>query len=306
MPPDPFDRAARYLIRHYPALLAWLLRLVGKQFDFVGWLDTQRIAFPGVPGRTCDTVAHLRNPSAGFAPWAVVGEAQTTPDVDMPARLMIYLGQVRLDLRPTEHPGDRFAVGAVVMNLTGKGSSSIDMHWPEAGLRALIEVHECDLSGLSAAKVLADVEAKTAPLIALALLPLMQGGGEDGMITRWKEVVGAVTDPRPRADLGLALTFAELTDFLDKWKVALEGWNVKESQVVKEWTREAREEGERKGERKGKVDAIQKLLEALPAVLPGDLVTALRGINDPARLDSLLLLAARANSLDQFRKDAGL
>src|SRR4051812_31577493 len=100
MNPDPFDRSARYLLRRYLALLGWLLGVPADQLDFVDWLDTRRIPWPGLPERVCDTVAHLRDPDAHGVPWAVVLEFCRDPDPEMFGRLLVYLGQVWLDLRP--------------------------------------------------------------------------------------------------------------------------------------------------------------------------------------------------------------
>jgi hypothetical protein len=299
---DPYDRTSRYLLRKYEVLLAWLLGLASDSFDFKQWLDTRHIPWPGAPERICDTVAHLRDLLRHGIPWAIVVEFQRLPDPDMFGRLLIYMGQVYLDLRPTDLPGDRFFIGAVVVNLTGKGSSGRDLAWPEAGLRTLMQPNERNLSERSAAALLDDVEAGKVPRIVLAWLPLMQGGADPATITRWLAVAGQETDVQRRADLGQALVFAELADCLETWKEALKEWNVVESQVVKEWQRQARSEGETKG----KADAILKVLEARGVTVPADLAAVVSAITDLARLDALLRLAAGAGSLEQFRRDAGL
>ena len=68
-------------------------------------------------------------------PWAVGAEFQLQPDPDMGSRMMIYLGEARLSLRPSDNPGDRFNVGGIVVNLTKQGACGRDMHWQNAGLR---------------------------------------------------------------------------------------------------------------------------------------------------------------------------
>jgi hypothetical protein len=305
MPPDPFDRAARYLVRLYRELVPWLLTLTAEEAPFVQWLDTRRIPWPGSPERICDTVAHLRDPETLF-PWAVTIEFSLVPDSDMPGRLLVYMGQVFLDLRPSEHPGDRFLVGGVVVNLTGKGNSGCDMHWPGAGLRTLLQVQERNLAGLSAERLLDQVEAGTAPRMALALLPLMQGGREAGIIKRCVDLASREPDPVRRADLGLALTFAEAAGCLGPWQQALKEWNVVESQVVKEWQRQARSEGKNEGKIEGKAEAILEVLQDRQITPPADLIAAIRACTDLARLRQLLGLAARAISIEQFRQDAGI
>ena len=67
---NPFDQACRYFLRLWALpLLAWLLRLAPAELEFVEWLDTRHLAWPGQPDRTCDTVAHLRDPTQGGLPW---------------------------------------------------------------------------------------------------------------------------------------------------------------------------------------------------------------------------------------------
>ena len=81
MTPNPFDQACRYLLRLWAApLLAWLLRLTPAQLDFVDWLDTRQVVWPGHPDQACDTVAHLRDPDRGGLPVAAVVEFQIAPD----------------------------------------------------------------------------------------------------------------------------------------------------------------------------------------------------------------------------------
>ncbi|MGH7127561.1 MAG: hypothetical protein ACREIV_03265 [Planctomycetaceae bacterium] len=55
-----YDQAAWYAAKLDPqAFLAWLIPGVGTALEFVGWLDTRTVPFPGEPDRICDTVAHL-------------------------------------------------------------------------------------------------------------------------------------------------------------------------------------------------------------------------------------------------------
>src|SRR5919202_5839464 len=135
MPANPFDQACRYLTKADPeGALPWLLRLPPAGLGFDGWLDTPTLPFPGEPERTCDTVASLRDTARGGVPWAVVVEFQVEPDPDMFGRLLVYLGRLWLERGPSPERGDRFELGAVVVNLTGAGRSSRRMDWPEAGL----------------------------------------------------------------------------------------------------------------------------------------------------------------------------
>jgi hypothetical protein len=75
MPPDPYDRSSRYLLRRNAfAFLAWLLGLRQADLEFVQWLDTRRLPWHGQPDRSCDTVAWLRDRSRNGLPWSIVVE----------------------------------------------------------------------------------------------------------------------------------------------------------------------------------------------------------------------------------------
>jgi hypothetical protein len=298
-PTDPYDRASRYLMRRNPeALLAWLLSLAAQPHDFVAWLDTRRIPWPRQPERTCDTVAHLRDLARHGLPWAVVIEFQLKPDAEMFGRLLIYLGQVWLDLRPTPHAGDRFCVAAVVVNLTGKGACGLDLSWPEAGVRTVLQPREWNLSQAVAAQILDGVAAGTIPRPVLAWIPLMQGGDDPAIMQRWLQLAAQEPDDERRGDLGLAVIFAEAAGCADAWEKLLEGWNVVQSKVVQGWID--------MGEAKGRVAAILEVLELRLGTPPTDLTDSVQQVTDPSHLRRLLALAMQAVSFEQFRKDAGL
>ena len=198
-----YDQGSRYLAKQEPeAFLAWLLGLSPDRFAFRGWIDARRVRFPGEPDRTCDTVAFLENLAAGSEPWALPVEFQIEPDVDMFPRMLGYLEALGQEKRPSETRGDRFRLGAVVVNLRGEGDCSRDMRWPEAGLVTQLGVCERNLAGLDAASTLDDIEAGRAPAIVLPLIPLMQRGGDEGIIQRWVAMAIAEPDARRRGDYG--------------------------------------------------------------------------------------------------------
>ena len=262
MSTNPFDQACRYLAKSEPvAFLAWLLELRPEQFRFRGWIDARRLNFPGEPDRTCDTVAFLENVEAGGEPWAVLVEFQTEPDAEMFGRLLGYLSGLWLELRPSDNPGDRFWVGAVVVNLTGTGNSSRDMAWPGAGLLTRLGVRERNLANEDARATLDSILAGTTSPVVLPLIPLMRGGGEAGIMAEWLTRASAEPDPRRRADYGgLALVFAEAADRHETWAKALEGWNVIQSKQVAEWQAQAREKALEEGELIGRIRAYQEIL----------------------------------------------
>ncbi len=72
------------------------------------------------------------------------------------------------------------------------------------------------------------------------------------------------------------------------------GFNVRQSVVVNEWKAEA------------KVEGIQGLLTARLGGVPADIAAKLTQTRDLAVLQSWLILAGQAATLDDFRKEAGL
>jgi hypothetical protein len=239
----------------------------------------------------------------GGVPWAVPVEFQIEPDAMMFGRLLGYLGSVWVELKPSEERGDRFQVGAVVVNLTGQGSTARVMDWPEAGLSTRLGVVERNLALEKAGAVLAAVGAGEASRVVLPFVPLMQGGGEAGIIQEWLRLASAEPDGRRRADYGgLALVFAEAAGCREAWKQALKEWNMIQSQQVLEW----QAEGEVKGQVKGRAESLLEMLEAKFGGMPVELASAIRATTDVNRLKAWVILAVKAASLDQFRQDAQL
>jgi hypothetical protein len=318
-----YDQASRFVIRlgSLPMLL-WLLGASEEDIGFVEWLDTRGLPWPGQPDRTCDTVAWLTDRARGDVPWAVVVEVQVEPDAKMFGRLLIYLGTVWMGRRPARGRGDRFNVGAVVVNLTGKGHTGQSMRLGRTRVLTDLSIPEWNFSELDAEELFREVEAGRAPRLALAFLPLMQKGGDQGIIDRWVELARQEPDKEKREALALAEVFAEKAGCGPAWNKALKGWDVMESQVVKRWTAQARAEGEAKGEARGKAEGEAKgksegkaegMAEALVKVLqrrfkavPDDLRAAVAATQDAKRLTDWIDLAFEARSLRAFRQKAGL
>jgi hypothetical protein len=117
---------------------------------------------------------------------------------------------------------------------------------------------------------------------------------------------------------GLALVFAERAGCLPAWKQALEGWEMWESQVIREWKEEGRrealregreeglkagrQEGLKEGQMEGQRTALLKFLRArFQAEVPTDLAEAIRQATDPEVLARWLDGALTAPSLEAFR-----
>jgi len=304
MPINRFDQASRYAAKlDAPRILSWLLREEPSTLRFRGWLDARTLPFPGDPERICDTVAWLSDADPAVE-WALPVEFCIEPDGSLFGRLLVYLGQLWLEVRPTDVGGERFHVGAVVVNLTGRGKTSRTMWLRQTGVGTILEVVERNLAGEDAAATLAGIAAGTWSLCLLPWIPLMQHGDEDGIIQQWKELASLEADSRRRSDYGgLALVFADAAGRLAVWKEALKEWNMRESQQVLEWINMGRAEGRAEGE----ANALLRLLaKHFPPGAPQDLTAKIHATTDLERLRNWFDLAWAADSLDGFRQAAGL
>jgi hypothetical protein len=216
-----YDQAARYAAKlDPPGFLRWVLRMAALVFH--RWLDTRRLPFPGEKDRTCDTVACLEDPAIPGELWAVPAEFSIEPRGELFGRLLVYLGQLWEEERPTSERGSRYMVGAIVINLTGHGHTSRDMTLGTTGIRTCLGVAERDLEDEDAAAVLAGIAAGGIARCLLAFIPLMKGGAEAANIQEWLRLASAETDAGLRGDYGgLAVVLAEAAGRRDVWAQAL-------------------------------------------------------------------------------------
>jgi hypothetical protein len=293
---NDYDKACRSQAKWEPAaMLAYLLALAHEDFNFVRWLDARRVVFPGQPDRTCDTVAHIENLAENHLPWAIVIEFMIDPEALMFGRMLGYLALLWIEEKPSSERGDRFELGAVVVNLRGKGNASRHHVWLKAGMETHLRVREVNLSTLSAADTLEQIAHGKHPRAVLPWIPLMQGGHESSIIQRWKEVASAEPLAHRRGDYGaLALVFAGAAGCNEAWKLALKEWNMIESEVVKEWKDQAL--------REGRVADLIDILRDKFGNLPTEIPSHLQKIDDFNVLHQLLLKAVHASDLDEFRR----
>jgi hypothetical protein len=186
MPTNRFDQACRYLAKLDPVgLLCWLLREMAEELRFRTWLDARTLPFPGDPERICDTVAWLGDADPACE-WAMPVEFCLKPIGELFGRLLIYLGQLWGEKRPTDAGGERFEVGAVVVNLTGRGRTSRDTTLRRTGMRTALQVVERNLADEDASAVLAEIAAGRLRLCLLPWIPLMLGGrGYHSAVGSW-------------------------------------------------------------------------------------------------------------------------
>jgi len=289
---NPYDKASRYAAKlDAGAFLAWLL---GLGLAFRTWLDARTLSFPGEPDRTCDTVAHLTESSG--QPWAVPVEFQLAPHPAQFGRMLGYLGALWLEKRPDPEPGSRFHVGAVVINLTGRGGASRDLKvgTGKRRLRTCLEIVEVNMATVSAKSVLRAISARRTGRCLLPWIALMHGGDESAIIRRWLKLAQAEPDSRLRADYGaLALVFAEAAGRQEIWKQALEGWEMVESKQVLEW--------EAAGAVKARRADVRRLLEIRFGPLPEALLQRLQALSDMNRLEALFDQAVSLVSLQDLQ-----
>jgi hypothetical protein len=293
-----YDQACRFLLRLEKMLLLWFLGVTLEEVGFESWLPTQKWDWPGHLERMSDAVAWLVDHRDNDRPWALVAESELQADPEMFGRLLEYLGFVWRQARPSDNPGDRFFVGALVINLTGKGQTSQDMRLGRSGVRTELTVVERNLAELDAEQVLEQVRQGRAPRLLLALVPLMQKGGDPAILQPWLELARDETDKAKREALGLAVLFADKVGHGDLWKDALKGWHVMESKIVNEWTAKARAEA--------KAESLVQVVQGRFKEVPEDLRSAIQAVEDVARLSAWIDLAFQVRTLRQFRSRAGL
>ncbi len=290
-----FDKGARYLAKQdAPGFFAWLWRYAPTSLLFATWLDARRLALPAEEDRTCDSVAAFRPPDQPEPTHILIVDFKAQAQSGALNQLLGYV--VRLHTEPPpEGMVLRPLVGGAVINLTGPAQpAALDVQFPgapECGWH--FGILQRTLRDESAAATLADIVAGRTTRWLLPWIPLMHGGGEAGIMEGWKQAAEAEPDEQVRATLaGLTLVFAELADRVEVWKRALEGWNVRKSQVVEEWRDEARAETWH--------ESLLTLLENRFGTVPLELVQRIQATTDVGRLRAAFQQALAISSLDQF------
>ena len=294
-----FDRAARYASQADTEVVPRrLLADSGLTLTFREWLDTRTLPLPTGADRTADLVAAMSD-SDGGPPWLIVLEMQAQEDTE---KLDVTLEEVAILRSRVRHGEDRkgkYKVAAGMVYLCGRCPKVVvDMTFPSgAGTRhqALVWNVEDD----DATRTLDAVTAGESSWGILFWLPLMAGGGEEAVIARWKEVVsGTVPDRRTRDNLaGIALVFAELVGRRPAWDRGLEGFDMMESQVVREWVNKGRAEGELKTQRKNLLEVLE---DRFPGAAPNEVIKLIEHQESFDLLHDWFREANRAPSFEHF------
>ncbi|HUY33486.1 MAG TPA: hypothetical protein VMV69_12115 [Pirellulales bacterium] len=154
------------------------------------------------------------------------------------------------------------------------------------GCRLELSILRRRLAEEDASNLVADVAGGITSPWLLPWVPLMQGGGELGIIADWlPEAERRLTDERDRADLGLTTqVFASLAGCRAAWDQALRGWNMKTSPIFDEIREEGREEGRAEGMRALVVHQGRQKFGKTPTKKQQK---ALESVTDLARLEAL-------------------
>jgi hypothetical protein len=211
---NPYDKTARYAAKMDPAgFLHWLL-YEPDGLAYREWLDTRTIPFPGEGDRTCDTVARLDRAGRQAEPVACIVEFQSRRQADILERLAEYAIRARRELHHGRGRCGRFAVLGALVNLTGPPQhTTLRISVPEVpGAELTFRVVVRTMSREDAGATLDGIAQGSITRCLLPWIPLMAGGGEVGIIKRWK---GLAQQDHPGAQrrsdyAALALVFSEL------------------------------------------------------------------------------------------------
>ncbi len=286
-----------------PGFVAWLLRrftpLPPLAFD--RWDDTRRTSWAGGPDRTDDLVAVLRRTDRDGRAYLIV-EIETEPERHIFQRLGVYALMLSMETSANFPPGDEPDVGCVLLHLTGeRAMAELRLTVPGTDRGTIVSPIVIDLRREDAAATLADIDAGLVALCILVWVPLMRGGGEPALIEEWKRVVMKETSAEKRALYrDLALVFAELIKGLVNWQHALEGWEMKESQLILSWLREGKERGVMEAHR---ADVIELIRLRFQDPVPEPLRLAIEGTNDTDILRRWHRAAATSKTIEELRKE---
>jgi hypothetical protein len=293
-----FDVTARGTAKREPVgFFRWVLPRLDPALSFVGWLDARTAPQPPETELTCDALAEFATAGRPEEPWIFVTEFQLEPKENDLERTLEYMLRFRRERRPTSDPRLKYQVGGVLLHLTGPAQPDLlAMPLPgmtEFGLGG--RVVRMALREEDAAATLTRVASGKLSRCVLPWVSLMRGGGGPAVIEEWKRVADLEPDHQVRLQYAAgAWLFAELPDVQVQWGRALEGWNVRESQLVLEWQAEARVENQR-------ANVLRLLEKRCKGPVPSDLAQAVQAAQDMDLLLRWFDVAAEASSFDEFR-----
>jgi hypothetical protein len=293
------DQASRYAAQTDPeVVLSRVLRGVSVSLRFRAWVDTRTTPRPGHRDRTADRVAELVRDDAPDLPWLLVFEFQAQHDPDKLDVTLAEAGQLRLEARHGEGRQGKYNILVALVYLRGSCPEAVlDMTLP-GGWGTKHAPLVWNVADDVAREALDALEAGTMTWGILFWIPLMRGGDDPAVLARWREQASRVENVRVRADLiRIALVFAELAGRLVAWSNAMKEWNMIESQLVWEWTADARREAEVTTRRE---DLLLALKERFPDLLSEEAVGVINQQESIELLRDWFRAALRASSLEEF------
>lgn len=297
-----FDQHARMACKLDGAgFFGWFLRRNGPAppLAFDRWGDARRLAV--VPGleRVDDLVAVLRRTDRPGDEVHLITEVEVEPRRHQLKRLGVYTLLLSIEESSGGGPEDEPPVGACLLILTGRRDpATLKLAVPGTAIRTGVEPQVVNLSEQSAARALAEIRDGTTARCILPWVPLLAGGGDRALVEEWKAVAAAEPDAERRATYGwFALVFAELTPTLVNWQQGLEGWEMKEPQIVLKVKREGIVEGQIQTSRAAVLETLRK---RFLNPVPESLRLAVEGTNDPQLLWRWFQLALDAPSIGEF------
>jgi hypothetical protein len=294
-----FDQAARYAAHADPeAAVARVLRGANVSLRFRDWADTRLTPRPGQRDRTADRVAELADDGAPDHPWLLVFEFQAQHDPDKLDVTLVEAAQLRVEARHGEDRRGKYNVLVALVYLRGAcPEPMLDMTLPGGwGTRHAPLIWNVEQD--PASEALDSLAAGTISWGILFWIPLMSGGDDPAVLSRWLELASRVESARTRADLArIALVFAEMAGRLIAWSDALKEWDMVESQLVQEWTADARREG---GLVMGREFLLGFLKKRFPDSVPAEVVGLINQQDSADLLRDWFFAAVDASSLEEF------
>jgi hypothetical protein len=295
---NDFDQAARFVAEAEPtALVTRLLADTGLTLTFNRWFPTGTVPRTQSPERIADLVAVLDDPTDPERPWLLVIEIQSRPEA---RKILVLLEESAIFASRARWGDDRtYRVLPALVHLTGRADpAEIDMRTPN-GYGLLHRPIVWDLPVDDAGAVLDRVSAGELPAAMLFWLPLMNRGGEEIIVKRWREAVFALVPDEKRRDQlrEVALAFAELARNVLAWEQGLEGWKMGESQIMNRWREEAATVARLQTKRK---DTLELLDIKFPGAASADVRRVIEQQASIEMLDDWFRALARATTYDEF------
>lgn len=295
-----YDDTARQLDKlDGPAAVTFALRrVVPSTVRFARWDDARRTTWPGGPERTDDAVAILsRLDEPGKLAYLII-ENETEPRRTALHELGVYQLLLAAEVLTQD---DEPPVAAALVRLTGKSPSPRPSLGVPGAAGGRHEPEEILLANESASGTLDGVERGEVPVPVLGYVPLMDGGDDPAVASRWKRTCEAHEPDEGRRAFyrDVALIMAELTPGLVVWQNELRGWMMRKSALVEEWKDEGRQEGAVATKRSDLFDVLEARMQN---AVPEPIRLAIEGTNSLDVLRAWIRAAATATNYPDFQR----